>query len=270
MADPVTTSDLINLFRDHSDIRLDTARENSDTRSELQKAVGDSSNEAANNAASIRRELALSTGETIKEIIKSTDNINGDVNKGVLQNVIATKDALQDISKTVGAEADRVTKQGSDYFIAGANNTNQIARDLAALTAGQQALAYQIQSNVDRAASASALESARLASAVALGQSTLSKEIMSEGVATRALINDLKISDLNRALIERNSELLDERHGHRHWRHQADIFNSQGQWATLQSQLQAFQSQLNDTRQGMVNLGTMTGVGQTSTSNNVR
>jgi hypothetical protein len=43
-----------------------------------------------------------------------------------------------------------------------------------------------------------------------------------------------------------------------------------GQFAAISSQLQAFQSQLQETRQGMVNFGTMAGVGQTSTSNNVR
>jgi len=40
--------------------------------------------------------------------------------------------------------------------------------------------------------------------------------------------------------------------------------------AALQNQMQNFNSQLSETRQGMVNFGTMAGVGQTSTNNNVR
>jgi hypothetical protein len=98
-------------------------------------------------------------------------------------------------------------------------------------------------------------------------QSTyLSDKIDADGEKTRALVNSLKEQELNRILIERNSELVEERFGRRFWRHGAD----QGQWAALNSQLQAFQSQLQETRQGMVNFGTMAGVGQTSTSNNVR
>ncbi|NDG31051.1 hypothetical protein EB118_13415 [bacterium] len=98
-------------------------------------------------------------------------------------------------------------------------------------------------------------------------QSTyLSDKIDNDGEKTRALVNSLKEQELNRILIERNSELVEERFGRRFWHHGAN----QGQWAALNSQLQAFQSQLQETRQGMVNFGTMAGVGQTSTSNNVR
>ena len=98
-------------------------------------------------------------------------------------------------------------------------------------------------------------------------QSTyLSDKIDADGEKTRALVNSLKEQELNRILIERNSELVEERFGRRFWHHGAN----QGQWAALNSQLQAFQSQLQETRQGMVNFGTMAGVGQSSTSNNVR
>ena len=98
-------------------------------------------------------------------------------------------------------------------------------------------------------------------------QSTyISDKIDADGEKTRALVNSLKEQELNRILIERNSELVEERFGRRFWHHGAN----QGQWAALNSQLQAFQSQLQETRQGMVNFGTMAGVGQSSTSNNVR
>lgn len=96
-------------------------------------------------------------------------------------------------------------------------------------------------------------------------QSTLlSNQITAEGDRTRALINDLKYQDLNRDLIERNSILTEERWGRRYWRD----FAGQSQYAALNSQLQAFGSQLNDTRNGMVNFGTQLGVRQAATSNN--
>lgn len=88
--------------------------------------------------------------------------------------------------------------------------------------------------------------------------------VAADGEKTRSLINDLKYQDLNRALIERNAELVEERHHGRRW---FDNYN-QAQWAALNSQVQALNSQFADARQGMVNFGTMAGVGQTSSQNN--
>lgn len=95
----------------------------------------------------------------------------------------------------------------------------------------------------------------------------LSDKIDADGERTRGLINDLKYGDLNRELIERNSVLVEERFGRRWYRDQGQFAS---QFAALQQQVQAFNSQLQETRQGMVNFGTMAGVGQSSTSNNVR
>jgi len=98
-------------------------------------------------------------------------------------------------------------------------------------------------------------------------QSTyLSDKIDGQAEKTRELINRLQDDDLNRRLVERNTELVAALDDGRHWRRHYD----NGQWNALSSQLNAFQSQLQETRQGMVNFGTMAGVGQTSTSNNVR
>jgi hypothetical protein len=98
-----------------------------------------------------------------------------------------------------------------------------------------------------------------------------------DGEKTRNLINDHKYHDMNRSLLERNNELVnceqDRRHYHdRYHDSRFDMIQQQyaGQWAQLQNQVQAFQSQLQETRQGMVNFGSMNQVGQTSTSNNVR
>lgn len=90
--------------------------------------------------------------------------------------------------------------------------------------------------------------------------------VQSDGDKTRALINDLKVQDLNRMLVERNAEVVEERSERRHYRHAAE----QGQWASLQSQIQNFSSQLGEARASMVNFGLMAGVGQSATSNNVR
>jgi hypothetical protein len=98
-------------------------------------------------------------------------------------------------------------------------------------------------------------------------QSTyLSDKIDGGNERLTALIHRLHEDDYGRRLVERNTELVASLDDGRHWRRHYE----NGQWNALSSQLNAFQSQLQETRQGMVNFGTMAGVGQTSTSNNVR
>jgi len=215
--------------------------------------------EQAEQASTIRREAAEHTNEVVKESLKESFNIRGDV-----------KDTRHDILSSTGGNTDRLSDQATAYYIASQQQANEAARDLASLKVLTDANASRYSSemalNIEKSSAAAALAAEKIATAVALGQSQLSKEIMIDGNATRALINDLKTQDYNRMLIERNAEIVEERHAARHWRGNFD----QSQWAGLSNQLQAFQSQLQETRQGMVNFGTMAGVGQSSTSNNVR
>jgi hypothetical protein len=71
-------------------------------------------------------------------------------------------------------------------------------------------------------------------------------------------------------LIERNTDLNHCRHDY--WGARDGLFNTQfaALSSQLNSQVNALNSQLAETRQGMVNFGTMAGVGQSSTNNNVR
>jgi hypothetical protein len=178
----------------------------------------------------------------------------------------AIKDARHELLDSTGSGTDRITdrvnaldsKTGDRFFDVGRDTQDIRAQIISA----QQAMVAGFM-GASKDAEINALKTqVELAK-----QSTyLSDKIDSDGEKTRALVNSLKEQDLNRMLIERNTLLSEERFGRRYWSHGAD----QGQWAALNSQLQAFQSQLQETRQGMVNFGTMAGVGQTSTSNNVR
>lgn len=237
MADVDTTM----LAQQHSDIRL-----------EQQKQAFD-----------LSRQMGADTNEIVKEGLKESFAARGDI-----------KDSRHDILTSAGSNTDRLEKQNSDYFIHSVSADRDAAREIAALKAASdlatQRLALDIALAGERTAAAAQLESAKIAAGLALQHRDIERTIVADGASTRALVNDLKYHDLNRALVERNSELVEERHYGRHWRHLADQGQYQGQWNALQNQLQAFQSQLQETRQGMVNFGTMAGVGQTSTSNNVR
>lgn len=191
----------------------------------------------SNQHSDIRREAAEHTNEIVREGMK------GD---------FTTQKAITDSLSQVSNQVDAFEDVTNAAFLT-------VARDTADLRA-------QVIQAIDTVKLATELNSLK---GIIEGQKNttyLSDKISADGEKTRNLISDLKYHDLNRHLVERNAELVEERHGHRWWRHQADM----GQWAVTNSQLQALQSQLQETRQGMVNFGTMAGVGQTSTSNNVR
>jgi len=182
------------------------------------------------------------------------------------ESLSAIKDARFDINSRVSdgtartiAEVDRNADRLDARFFDIARDTQDIR---AQIISAQQAMVTGFL-GASKDAEINALKTQ-----VELAKQTtyLSDKIDAGNEKTVALINSLKEADLNRMLIERNSELVEERWGRRYW-HDA---SGQNQWAALNNQLQAFQSQLQETRQGMVNFGTMAGVGQTSTSNNVR
>lgn len=235
--------------------------------------------------ADIRREAAVYAGDTRYNIAQSTDTLNDSIRfeggatrtasaaetsevikesiKGDWHNSDAIKDARFDLASRVGDSADRVV----DRVVGGhAELTDRfftVARDTADLRA-------QLVQAIDTTKLATELNALK---GIIEGQKNttyLSDKIGDEGEKTRALINDLKYHDLSRGLIERNSELVEERNWGRHWYHGANQAQFGQQFAQLQSQMQNFNSQLAETRQGMVNFGTMAGVGQSSTSNNVR
>ena len=220
--------------------------------------------------ADIRREQAVGFGETKYAVAVGNDAVNREVLVTGAQ-----------VSTKVDEAADKIQQRAADFFIAGQARDFDTSRDLAALRAQTDMAAQKLSSDIllatEKAATAAALESARLGTAVALGQAQTSKEIAeskydlareiaNEGDATRALIQSLKNDELNRLLIERNTDVNHFRHGY--WDAVGSANNAQ--FASVASQLNAFQSQLQETRQGMVNFGTMAGVGQSSTSNNVR
>lgn len=201
---------------------------------------------------------------------------------------MAVEDMLTDIRFEQMQQASSIQQaintNAHDTMTAAGNNTDTVVAQLTAhqqnisdrlYTLGREsadnraqitALGYQVRDGFVAAAKDAEINSLKTQIELAKQSTYISDKIDADGEKTRALINNLKEQDLNRMLVERNAELVEALAERRHWRHYAD----QGQWQSLASQLQAFQSQLQETRQGMVNFGTMAGVGQTSTSNNVR
>lgn len=251
--------DTIQLSQEHADIRRENAVGFGDTRYNIAERSGD-----------IRREIALSTDELndsvrveggrMRELSAAqTSEIIKEGLKGNHEVFSAVRDNRYDLSSRIENNGDRLERAVTDMRGNVADRFFAIGRDVAELRAGQVAAMKDVELNA-------------LKTQIEAQKNTqfLSEKIGADGDRTRALINDLKYHDLNRGLVERNAELVELAAERRHWRHLADQNQFAGQWAAVQSQLQAFNSQLQDTRQGMVNFGSMAGTTQASTSNAVR
>jgi hypothetical protein len=264
MADQVYVPDPWSMLAgQHSDIR----REGSVERGEIRYDV-------ATRAADNRYANAVGQGEIKYAIAEHSESTNRDILTTGFNTSVKVDEA-----------ADKIQQRAADFYIASQARDFDNSRDLAALRASQDLAAQKLSTEIllatEKTATAQALESARLGAAVALGQSQISKEIaeskydLSKQVAyenekTRDLINSLKNDELNRLLIERNTDINSLRGDY--WGVRDGLFNSQFAALSSQvnSQLNSLNSQIAETRQGMVNFGTMAGVGQSSTSNAVR
>ena len=293
MADTVYAPDPWSaLAQQHSDIRREGSTERGDIRRDVAGGVSDIRREqavgfdetrfaVAGTSAEARREVATGFGDAKYAVAVGNDSLGRDV----LTSAYQTRTKVDEVG-------DAILQRSADFFIAAQGRDFDNARDISSLKATTDMAAQKLGGDIilagersaaaailagEKAAGAAALETARLGTAVAIGQAQLSKEIAeskyeisrhvsAESDATRGLINSLKTDELNRMLIERNTDCNHFRHGY--WDAVGGANNAQ--FASVASQLNAFQSQLQETRQGMVNFGTMAGVRQDSTSNNVR
>ena len=201
---------------------------------------------------------------------------------------MAVEDMLNDIRFEQMQQASTIQQavntNAHDTMTAAGNNTDTVIAQLTAhhqnisdrlYTLGREsadnraqitALGYQVRDGFVAAAKDAEINALKTQIELAKQSTYISDKIDAGNQVTQNLIRQLNDDSLNRQLVERNTELVGALEGGRYWygRH------GDGQFAAISSQLQAFQSQLQETRQGMVNFGTMAGVGQTSTSNNVR
>lgn len=256
-------------------IRREVAQDVGTLRRELAIDTGTLRRELSEDTSVIRREQASDSGD-IKFKIK--ENSNEVIKEGLKASAIGTETtntARYDLALQGVQNADRVMAQGTANFNLSTQAAFSNAKDLSTLVSSVELNAQKAASDIEKAqdyiAAQSALATNVLGAAIALGQGILERATYTEGTATRALINDLKTQELNRLLIERNAEVVEERACAAHWRNSAQANQYGAQFAQLQSMMQNFQSQLATNSQGMNNFGTMAGpVGQTSTANNVK
>jgi hypothetical protein len=271
--------DTVQLSQEHGDIRREQAVGFGDTRYNIAERTGDIRREVADAACNLSKEVGSGFGETRYNLAERTGDIRREVATGFdktgdllmtegQEGIMATKDARYDLSNRISNSGARVTDRIMELRGLVGERFYTVGRDISDLRQGQATLARDVELH-------------NLKSQLEAQKNTqyLSDKIGNDGEKTRALINDLKYHDLNRGLVERQTELVnceqDRRRIHDRW-DDARWGQVQNQWAAqsamLQNQIQAFASQLQETRQGLVNFGTMAGNAgqQSSTSNNVR
>lgn len=209
----------------------------------------------SNEHSAIRKEAVDHTNEIVKEGLK-----------GDYATLGAIKDSRHDIADVVGSAADRLQNDITTGVTQLTDRFFTVGRDTADLRAQVTGLGYQVRDGFVAAGKDAEIQALKTQMDAAKNTTYLSDKIGSDGDKTRALIVANNDAMLNRLLIERNSDLASWRHSH------GRVHDNlgQAQWQGVANQMAAFQSQLQETRQGMVNFGTMAGVGQSSTSNNVR
>lgn len=269
MADGITDP-YVNLYLDHADIRREASEHTADVRRELANSESAVLRDISDRSATMRREAAEHTTDIRHDVATEAHRVNSDVKDGQWKVTTELYKATADINKQLDSDTDRLSQQNTDYFITNQNRATDTAIQLAALKAatdfGMARLQFDIQSAADKTIAASALDAAKLSGAMALGHAQLERSLMQDGNETRKLINDVDRSNLERMLIERNADLHGHRHEALHWRGAHENM----QFAALTNQIQAMNSQMSSTRSDMINFGLQSGVGQSTTSNQVR
>jgi hypothetical protein len=260
------------LAEQHSDIRREGSVERGEIRYDVATRTADNRYANAIGQGDIRREQAIGFGDTRYTIAAHSENTNRDI----LTSSYQTRDKVDSVG-------DAILQRSADFFIAEQARDFDMGRDLSDLKAtvlmANQKTAGDIALAAERAVGATALAQAQTGKEILESRieitnlaRDLARQVGAENEKTRDLINVLKNDELNRILIERNTDLTNCRHDY--WGARDGLFNAQ--FAALSSQVNsqtnALNSQLAETRQGLVNFGSMAGNAgqQSSTSNQVR
>jgi hypothetical protein len=190
--------------------------------------------------ADIRREQEAIGSNIRRETAKEASDITDTVKTSAWMN-----------SDRTGSEADRVVQQGTAYFIAQQQNDFSNATALAALKANSDL-------NFQATQAAIGLAAEKNAAATALAAAATQMLVTQEAVKGREMAEKNVIDDLR--------QRLDHEYRRAHG-FEAGYYNAQSN--QMNSAINALNSQVAETRQGVVNFGSMTGnAGRQQSTNN--
>lgn len=209
--------------------------------------------------------LATQHNDIRKEAVDHTNDIIKEGLKGDYSTLTAVKDSRCELSNRIESSTDRIQNAVVAHNSSITDRLFELGRDSADIRAQVTQSIAETRAAADRTAKDAQIAVLQNTIEAAKNTSVILEKVSNDGYETRRLVNELKATDLNRMLIERGNEISEHRGRHDHWRGAWD----QSQFAGIHTQLQAVGSQLQETRQGMVNFGTMLGTTQASSSNSV-
>jgi hypothetical protein len=229
-------------------------------------------------SADIRREMALESGDVRRDVVREAFAVANQVHQA---SDVGQRDASFNASVAArdasfhGAEAAR---DASAYYIADVATQNQLAKEMTRSQAWTEAKVdagfIKVAGDTQLAAAISQgitkLEAARSNGLNGLAHAALGLQISEQGAATRSLIQANAIADLREKAEERYMKIVelegDRKHCDRDYRG-LERSMQQNQWASLQNQMQNFNSDLQTTKQGVINFGSGTATGGAISSN---
>lgn len=251
MAEVVIESAGCNILQGQAGIRSDIRSAEADIRCDVRGAEADIRGDVRGAEANVRYGQKDAEANIRYGIKDSEADIRRDLAKDACDIMDATKTSGWKVADRVGTEADRIVAQDTAYYIAAAAQRSDMERSLAEHRAKTDA-------NFERMVAVAQLQAAEIKANTIL-----------DGDRTRALINALNTDELNRKLIERNALIIEQRSKSECCHSQLSATLANAQNAQVLSAINAFQSQLNETRQSVNNFGTYLGA-QTANPVNVR
>jgi hypothetical protein len=206
--------------------------------------------------ADVRRETALEAGDIRRDVANEGRHTSDVVNS-------ASNVGQRDASSFFIAEQLSATQTAKEIARSQAWTEAKIDANFQATT-GQINLASAVTSGVTQ------LEAAKLQGAMALQHGVLTLQIAQDGATTRALINGARIDELRDVAANRYTKIVELEGDRKHCDRDYDRLShsmQQNQWASLQNQLQAMNSDLQSTRQSVISFGTGSATGGATTSN---
>jgi hypothetical protein len=229
-------------------------------------------------SADIRREQALESGDVRRDVVREAFAVANQVHQasdvGQRDSAFNASVAARDASFH-GAEAAR---DASAYYIADVATQNQLAKEMTRSQAWTEAKVdagfIKVAGDTQLAAAISQgitkLEAARSNGLNGLAHAALGLQIAEQGALTRSLLQANTIADLREKAEERYMKIVELEGDRKHCDRDYDRLNTSiqhSQFQNLQTQLQMMNSDLQTTKQGVVNFGSGTATGGAISSN---
>lgn len=229
-------------------------------------------------SADIRRETALEAGEVRRDVVREAFAVANQVHAA---SDVGQRDAAYNASvgqRDSAFNSAEAARDASNYFIADVAQQTQLGKEItrsqawteAKIDAGFIKVAGDTQLAAAISQGVTKLEAARTNGAMALQHGVLTLQVAEQGALTRSMLQANVIADLRAKSEERYMKIVELEGDRKHCDRDYDRLNQSiqhSQFQNFQTQLQLMNSDIQATRQGVINFGSGTATGGAISSN---